>query len=197
MAVTPNYSIPYPALTDAPNGPAEMQSLATQVDTSLLTVQAYVDSQGVNVDAQHQFACYVYATAAQSVPNASSIPVLMNTEVWDPAGMHDPAVNTSRVVARKTGYYKLGGQATFTPNALHGRVAYFQLNGTTAIPGSGCGCQGIDLTYSPAMALPDTIVHLNINDYIELIVGQNCGTALNTQAIAQNVCSILMEFYHS
>jgi hypothetical protein len=32
VAVTPNYSIPYPALTDAPNGPAQMQALAAQVD---------------------------------------------------------------------------------------------------------------------------------------------------------------------
>jgi hypothetical protein len=47
VAVTPNYSIPYPALTDAPNAPAEMQALATQVDTSLLAVSGLATASGV------------------------------------------------------------------------------------------------------------------------------------------------------
>lgn len=47
MAVTPNYSIPYPALTDAPNGPAQIQAAVTQVDTSLLTVANSVSALGI------------------------------------------------------------------------------------------------------------------------------------------------------
>lgn len=46
MAVTPNYSIPYPALTDAPNGPAQMQALATAVDTNVAAALAAIDPRG-------------------------------------------------------------------------------------------------------------------------------------------------------
>lgn len=36
---TSRYSLPYPALADAPNGPSQIQSLATATDTALGTVQ--------------------------------------------------------------------------------------------------------------------------------------------------------------
>lgn len=35
MPTTPNYSLPYPTLSDAPNGPAAFQDLAEAVDTQL------------------------------------------------------------------------------------------------------------------------------------------------------------------
>lgn len=36
MPGTPNYALPYPAITDPPNGPAQMQALANATDTALL-----------------------------------------------------------------------------------------------------------------------------------------------------------------
>ena len=33
MPSTPNFAIPYPALSDSPNGPSQMQAMATQIDT--------------------------------------------------------------------------------------------------------------------------------------------------------------------
>lgn len=39
MPNTSRYAIPYPSAVDSPNGPAQMQALATQVDTSMGAVQ--------------------------------------------------------------------------------------------------------------------------------------------------------------
>jgi hypothetical protein len=40
MGVTTNYSLPYPASTDAPNGASQIQSLATAVDTAIAAATA-------------------------------------------------------------------------------------------------------------------------------------------------------------
>jgi hypothetical protein len=40
MGVTTNFSLPYPALTDAPDGPSQIEDLADAVDTALESVVA-------------------------------------------------------------------------------------------------------------------------------------------------------------
>lgn len=45
MPTTPNFGFPYPGLSDAPNGPAQIQALAEAVDTTLATGLANVTMQ--------------------------------------------------------------------------------------------------------------------------------------------------------
>lgn len=40
MPATPVYAFPYPSVTDAPNGPSQIQSLATAVESKFITVDA-------------------------------------------------------------------------------------------------------------------------------------------------------------
>lgn len=40
MAATPIYGFPYPGLSDSPNGPSQVQALATAVETTMAVVQA-------------------------------------------------------------------------------------------------------------------------------------------------------------
>jgi hypothetical protein len=51
MAVTPIYGLPYPALSDAPNVPADVQALAEGVETELSTVNGRVDTTNSDVTA--------------------------------------------------------------------------------------------------------------------------------------------------
>lgn len=44
MPNTPNYTLPYPALSDSPNGPSQVGSLATTIDTLLLSTFAAQDT---------------------------------------------------------------------------------------------------------------------------------------------------------
>lgn len=50
MGVTANYSFPYPELSDAPNGPAQFQALASAVDTALDTVDDSTDALDARLD---------------------------------------------------------------------------------------------------------------------------------------------------
>lgn len=45
MGTTSNYSLPYPAITDAPNGPAQIQALAEAVDSAIDTTISGVTGQ--------------------------------------------------------------------------------------------------------------------------------------------------------
>lgn len=42
MPSTPTYGIPYPSLSDPPNGPAQMQALALEVETEITRVDARI-----------------------------------------------------------------------------------------------------------------------------------------------------------
>ena len=42
MGVTPTYGFPYPALTDSPNGPAQIQALAEAVEADLVVTDANI-----------------------------------------------------------------------------------------------------------------------------------------------------------
>lgn len=44
MPVTPIYGLPYPALSDPPNGPAQFQALAEEVENELARIDADVDT---------------------------------------------------------------------------------------------------------------------------------------------------------
>lgn len=44
MGVTPVYAFPYPELTDPPNGPSQIQALATAVENKFVTVDSTVSS---------------------------------------------------------------------------------------------------------------------------------------------------------
>jgi len=47
--VTPIYSLPYPSLTDAPNGPAQIQSLAEEVETELARIDSGLNTNTANI----------------------------------------------------------------------------------------------------------------------------------------------------
>lgn len=49
MATTPSQGLPYPALTDPPNGPAQFQSLAAAVEPKLVGVFADATDRGTKV----------------------------------------------------------------------------------------------------------------------------------------------------
>lgn len=50
MPTTSNYAFPYPALTDAPNVPADVRALAQAVDTEIARVEADVNTEIAQLD---------------------------------------------------------------------------------------------------------------------------------------------------
>lgn len=64
---------------------------------------AYLTPEFVGVQAAR-----VTRNAVQSIPNATTTAVQFNAEVFDPTGMHDNAVNNTRITIAVDGYYAVG-----------------------------------------------------------------------------------------
>lgn len=111
-------------------------------------------------------------SAAFSVPNSTLTVVPFDTEEYDvPGGMHDLVTANSRITIPVAGVYMVGGGGVFASSA-NANYARLLLNGATVLPGN-------TLTTAPGggtICFPQTFA---VNDYIELQVNQNSGSANN------------------
>lgn len=98
MPLTPVYSLPYPALSDAPNGPAQIQALAEEVEAELVRLDG---NPGVILQQS-----VVQAIAASTLSAISNFTVLGA----DPDGFFDGSVSFDRIKipAGKGGLYVVG-----------------------------------------------------------------------------------------
>jgi len=116
-------------------------------------------------------------TVAQSIPNNTFTAATLDAEDVDSAGGHSTSVNTSRYTAVYAGWHEKGGGCTFASNAATRRLARPSINGTV-VPGSMSGMVGIANIVSFAYR-PDRIF-LNVSDYVEDLIFQDTGGAINT-----------------
>jgi hypothetical protein len=183
VPTTPVYGIPYPSLADPPNGPAQLQALATEVETEFVRVDAAATTLGGRVTTlENNLAnvplAYLVQTTVQSIPSAVFTAIQFNTEPLDTAGGHDNVTNNTRYTCKKAGKYLLGGGVA-TASAAGFRAVRWSTNGTS-IAGSQMDTNpqtGAEWP-CPARAI---IVTLALNDYVELELYQDIGGgALNT-----------------
>jgi len=127
-------------------------------------------------------ACRVRKNSDQSIATGLVTPVPITfptgdaTEDTDPQAMHSLSVNPTRVTvpAGMGGLYAMGGNIEWDVNATGTRIAMILLNGTTQLVRDqrlGVASYGIDQSVS-------TIYRLAANDYIELAVMHDRGSAL-------------------
>lgn len=128
--------------------------------------------------------CRVYNSAAASIANntatilgtTGATTAFFNSERWDTDSMHSTVTNPGRITINTAGLYLVAAHMGFVPNASGYRQAYLRLNGSTiicveTIAASSSGA-GTDLN-------PATIYKFAVNDYIEVVVHQTSGGALN------------------
>lgn len=73
MGLTPVYGFPYPALTDSPNGPAQIQALAEAVEADLVVTDANVATLQSTSQSLSSSSYIEYARSTdQSIPNSTS-----------------------------------------------------------------------------------------------------------------------------
>ena len=121
--------------------------------------------------------------AAQSITNNTVTALAFNTERFDQAGgssstQHDTVTNNSRLTAVYAGVYTIFGNIEWAGNATGFRDLELRINGTTVIAfwrsqpaTSGTWQQNISSIYNFA-----------VNDYVELLVRQDSGGALNVNS---------------
>lgn len=123
--------------------------------------------------------CQVRQTVAQSIPNNTNTAVLLDAEDIDNDGMHSTITNTSRLTAATTGRYAVGGGGTFASNTTGVRLASYAVNGTE-VPGTRVIAAPVGSSTQTDMADRAMSVFLNAGDYLEMLLYQNSGGALNT-----------------
>ena len=122
--------------------------------------------------------CRVYNSAAISVANATDQALTFNSERYDTDTMHSTAANTSRITFTTAGTYTIKGHVSFAANATGQRTLMVRLGGATIL-----AVQKTQATSAGSVELTvDTEYAFTAGQYVELVVSQNSGGALDVSA---------------
>lgn len=164
MPTTPNYALRYPALSDAPNGPAAVQALAEDVENLGLRCPLAV----------------MYQSVGQSIPNDQWTPLQFTSETIDTHGGHSTTANTSRWTCPSgwAGYYLIGGLYYPAVGVAGVRVAAVAKNGARS-RGSVTRVQPCADSFGNGVTT-QALVQLAAGDYVEIHALHTQGAAMGT-----------------
>jgi hypothetical protein len=126
----------------------------------------------------------VRRTTDQSIPNDVETALAFDSEVYDDLGMHDIAVNTTRLTSVRKGLYLISANARFLSHATGMRVLWIKKNhgvaGTAYL--AEARQPGVTTTGAPRVQLSVMCAaRLDLNDFVEARVRQNSGGALDVR----------------
>lgn len=124
----------------------------------------------------------VYHNANQSTTSTVILALAMNSERYDTNGFHDTVTNNSRLTVPTGlgGYYLVTGHVEWAANAAGYRNLFIQVGGATVI-----AVEQVEESDSASISVRQslsTVYLLAAGDYVELMVQQNSGGALNVNA---------------
>lgn len=126
-----------------------------------------------------QVSCSVYATAAQSVANATEAAVAFDAEVFDQGGCHSTSSNTSRLTAPVAGTYLVTATVNWAANATGSRVLILRVGGTTAVARVECAAASGTVREVQQVS---HVLKLTAGQYVEAVVYQSSGGSLDVGA---------------
>lgn len=178
MGTTSNYAFPYPELSDSPNVPANMASLAQAIDTRIKSTNDAIAALQAAASSGFQNTV-IYKSGTQSVATAAWTAVQFDVEVID-TGSGWAVGTPSQMVLQQTGQYIIWGFAGFAANATGNRGIGLRINGTTTfIAMNNSTTSGSEEWYSTV----EYEGRFNAGDYVELCVRQTSGGALSTSTV--------------
>lgn len=126
--------------------------------------------------------CRLFRSTDQSINNNALTAVSFDTEIWDHIACADLTAAATRITFPISGRYLVTGHCVFEANATGYRNGTIRLNGTTLIaPGGGAA---IATAAIPTPVVVTTIHEFVAGDYVEFLVIQNSGGALNVLTAA-------------
>lgn len=206
MPTTPLQALPYPALSDAANGPVAFQNLATAAEKKLVQVYADAADRTAKVTAptagmvtwltapgRMDFyngtawvpwsfaagwpAASLKATNVQNVPNSASTPIVFQSVTLNSGGMADLANN--RLIPPVSGIYFLQGQVAYQQGAINTyRRAGLRANAATDL--NFMAREESNVTGLATTAAVTWLGQLTAGDLITLQTFQNNGSTLGT-----------------
>lgn len=137
-------------------------------------------------DAHYLAAARVTHNAAQSITNNTVTALAFNSEILDQESntastIHDTVTNNSRLTCKTAGVYLIVTNVEFAANATGQRQVFIRLNGTGAGTTTNIGSVVQDGTAGSVQTqlIVSSIFSLAVNDYVESVVWQTSGGALN------------------
>lgn len=121
--------------------------------------------------------CRVYNSGSQSINNTTLTALTFDSELYDDDTMHSTVSNTSRITMTTAGRYHVGATVTFDANATGSRIVLLRLNGTTYFAKDRHMTVTTGSTTTSATVSSD--YNFSATDYVEVIVYQDSGGALN------------------
>lgn len=135
---------------------------------------------------------HAYRTTSQTITTGVSAAVSFDAEIFDPQGMHDNAVNPTRltVPASEGGYYLFIGQVRWAAGVGGtARDLFLRKNGTTTF--------GPAVRVEPASIIMTVqvvaIIQLSAADYVELMVVHDRGSDLDIETPASPNFQIFLQ----
>src|SRR5205814_732345 len=135
-------------------------------------------------------AARVYRSSTQNINSGAETALGFDSERFDTDAIHDLSTNVERLTAKTAGKCAISAHAEFLASAAGAqRYLGIRLNGTTKI--------ALDRHYGPNGTIPVTM-HLYteylliLNDYVEAVVFQDTGGAINISQLANYSPEFLM-----
>jgi hypothetical protein len=122
-------------------------------------------------------AARVYHSTNQSIPgNAAFTTLTFDSERFDTADLHDGTTNPSRLTAPIAGLYLVSIDISWEGNNTNARELAINKNTSTIVARDVVGPSPFPNTTEQSMS---TLVELAAGDFVEVVLRQNSGSALN------------------
>lgn len=124
----------------------------------------------------------VYNDAAISIPTSTVTTLTFNQERYDTGALHSTSVNTSRLTAPRAGKYMVTANVEFAANATGYRQMYVVQNAVNIIASDLNPVSNASVVTHLCVS---TLIDLAAADYMEVVVAQTSGGALNVNSVAR------------
>lgn len=126
--------------------------------------------------------CRIYRSTTQSIPDNTVTAVSFNSEHFDTDAYHESVTHPTRITVPTglAGYYLLTGYVELDASATGVRSTAIGYNGTRNIAQQDVQGGG---SYTPRITL-SSVYFLDEGDYVELVVYENSGGALDVHRVA-------------
>lgn len=186
MPTTPVYSFPYPALTDAPNGAAQIQALAEAVETRIQSLNSTVTTNVATL--ANPARAQLRTATGTSCLTGTFTALAFDTEDFDSANGHNTVTNNSRYTCQSAGVYLLAGGTGFTSGVTNNKFIKWQVNGVDVNAGTETSALPSGNTQNYAARV--IMVTLAVSDFVQLFAQQFSGST-QTSVAASTYMSVL------
>ena len=127
-------------------------------------------------------AARVYSAIDQEIPSGPPTVLSFELERFDTDEMHESVTDPSRLTIRTGGKYQISAMVQFAAAAVGAgtlRSVAIRLNGTTIIA-QQAGSSAQDVVWGASLS---TLYQLKVGDFLEVVVEQDSGVALNVEAL--------------